>query len=219
MTLHRGIAILGGTFDPVHVGHLRSAEAVRQTLALDEVRLIPCFSPPHRRSPEASAADRLAMLRLATADRDAMVVDDREIVRRGTSFTVDTLKSIRLELAPETPLYFIVGMDAYRTINQWYEWQCIIELAHIVVLERPGHNSELPAEVQRWTRERIREKGDPEIGPGGAVLFLGLEKIDISATEIRASLHRGGTPVESLPASVMRYIQCHGLYQSTIKES
>ncbi|MDA0788308.1 MAG: nicotinate-nucleotide adenylyltransferase [Proteobacteria bacterium] len=218
MPVNRGIAILGGTFDPVHIGHLSLAEAVRGALSLNQVRLIPSFSPPHRSPPEASAADRLAMLRLAAEGREGIVVDDREMIRRGRSFTVDTLRSIRQEVAPDLPIYFIVGMDAYRTIDQWYEWQTIIELAHIVVLERPGHDVSLPSQVLKWTRQRLRQPGDPGIGPGGAVLLLDLGKIDVSATEIRACFHRGGQPAKSLPAPVMQYIQCHGLYQSTGKK-
>ena len=132
------IGILGGTFDPVHFGHLRLAVEMYQDLGLQEVRLVPCRIPPHRNAPQASPEQRLAMLRLAIEHELGLRVDQRELQRDGPSYMVDTLQSLRDELGPDTPLSLILGMDAFDDIDTWHRWEELIQLAHFIVIQRPG---------------------------------------------------------------------------------
>ena len=212
--MRNGIAVLGGTFDPVHHGHLESARAIRDVLSVDEVRLIPSFQPPHRNPPESSAEHRLAMLRAAMIDLPNIVVDDREIRREGVSFTVDTLTSLRREVGLGVPIYFIMGVDAFCTLDEWYEWQEITELAHIVVLQRPGHEMQLSKDMAKWIKGResanVEELQD---NPSRRVCFLELEQISVSSTEIRRAFHCGEVPEAKLPRAVSSYIKSHDLYQ------
>ena len=131
------IGIFGGTFDPVHFGHLRPALDVKQALGLREMRLIPCFSPPHRQQPVANPGQRLTMLRAAVGEEPELLVDNREMKREGVSYMVDTLSSLREEFGDE-PLCLVLGSDAFLQLDGWHRWREIIELAHIVVTHRPG---------------------------------------------------------------------------------
>ena len=131
------MGIFGGTFDPIHYGHLRTAFEMLQALRFGEVRFMPCGNPPHRDAPKADAALRLRMVHVATAAQEGFVVDDRELQRDGPSYSVDTLKALRKEY-PQRPLALIIGMDAFLGLPKWYHWQEILELAHIVVAHRPS---------------------------------------------------------------------------------
>ena len=131
------LAILGGTFDPVHYGHLRAADEVRKALDLPAVRLVPAALPPHREAPLTAARDRVAMLDLAVREFPGLVVDTREIARGGKSYTVDTLRELRSE-QPGMPLLLVVGADAFQGLSTWHEWRSIFDLAHVVVVPRPG---------------------------------------------------------------------------------
>ena len=208
-----GIAVLGGTFDPVHYGHIRSAQAIRRVLSFAEVRLIPSFQPPHRQMPQCSAEHRLAMLRIAVDKLDGIAADDREISRRGPSYTVETLASLRAEVGA-VPVAFVMGMDAFGLLSEWYQWRTITELAHIVVLQRPGHPIDLHDEMSRWVAERKSSNiNDLRDNKAGCVAFLELAQIPVSSTEIRDVLHRGEVPQDKLPQAVITYIKYHGLYQ------
>ena len=187
------IALLGGTFDPVHYGHLRFADAVRRALGLSEVRIVPARDPPHRGSPKASAADRLAMLRLAVNEFPGLVVDDRELRRAGKSYTVDTLTDLRRDY-PDQPLLLLLGADAFRGLPTWHRWRELFDLAHLVVVERPGVNLEaaLPAPLRAIWHERL--VADPAIllaRPAGAILMQRIAPLDVSATAIREHFGKG----------------------------
>jgi nicotinate-nucleotide adenylyltransferase len=212
------VAILGGTFDPVHYGHLRLAEDVRRALGLTEVRLLPAGDPPHRGGPRASAADRLAMLRLATAHFPHLAIDDREIERAGKSYSVLTLEDLRRE-DPERPLLLLVGADAFRGFPEWFRWRDIFGLAHVVVVDRPGISlgEGLPAELASEWKSRIT--GDPSVlfsTPAGAIYQQAISPQPISATAIRTQLARGAAGrsevVQMLPSAVLGYIDQHRLY-------
>ena len=214
--MNKSIAIFGGTFDPVHYGHIRSAVAVREHLGLSGVRLIPSYEPPHRSRTECSADHRLAMLRIAVEDVSGVTVDDREIQRQGISYTVDTLRSLREELA-DVPLCIVLGMDAFYTLDQWYEWRKVADLAHLVVLKRPGHDKSLvPVDIREWAAEREPVNID-DLGynVSGLVAYLELEQIPASSTDIRNAFHRGDVPCGILPGAVHQYINHHGLYQQS----
>ena len=206
------IGILGGTFDPIHHGHLRLALEIFEGLALDEVRLVPARQPPHRGYPIARAEDRRAMLEAAVAATPGLQVDARELTRAGPSYTVDTLASLRTEF-PEHPLCLIVGMDAFRELDTWHQWQGLYELAHIVIARRPGApmpESGKPAEL---LRERLTE--NPAVLRGtqaGRTILQNVPPLDITATRIRSLLAAGRNPRYLLPDAVLDVIHERGLY-------
>ena len=149
------IGVFGGTFDPVHFGHLRPALDVKQALALREMRLIPAFQPPHRATPVANPGQRLTMLRAAVGTEPDLLVDNREMMREGESFMADTLSSLRKDLGDE-PLCLVLGMDAFLTLDSWHRWKEILQLAHIVVTHRPGWELDISvasAGIQQLWRE------------------------------------------------------------------
>jgi len=212
------IAILGGTFDPVHYGHLHFADDVRRALGLAEVRLVPAADPPHRDRPTASAADRLAMLDLAVAEFPGLVVDDRELRRTGKSYTVLTLQELR-GAYPGSPILVLLGADAFRGLPSWHRWHELFDLAHFVVVERPGVDLEagLPAPLLAIWRDRRVD--DPWIlisRPAGAIFVQPIAPVDVSATLIRdrvASEGKAGTKWRGLlPPAVLAYIERHHLY-------
>lgn len=207
------IGILGGTFDPVHYGHLRPAREVQQALGLEELRFIPAFRPPHRPPPQADADDRLAMVRLAIADEPGMLADDREIRRGGLSYSVPTLESLRAEQGAQRPLVLLLGADAFLEIETWYQWWRLPQLVHLVVMNRPG--SPLP-EAERlapWARPLLaRSAAALRAAPAGCLYLQPVTPVDISATRIRERLARGEPVEDLLPPAVLAYIRRRGLY-------
>lgn len=207
----RRIGLLGGTFDPVHFGHLRPAVEVRSVLALDELRLLPCRVSPLRDAPAAAPEHRLAMLRLALDGHRDLVLDARELEREPPSYTVDTLASLRAE-QPEARLYFVLGADAFASFDQWHRWPEILELAHLVVTCRPGASREIPAGLA----DRVGEDaGALEAAPAGGVLLQPVTQLDISATAIRELAAAGGDLRYLLPEPARQYIERHRLYRGT----
>jgi nicotinate-nucleotide adenylyltransferase len=206
------IGILGGTFDPIHYGHLRPAREVQQALALSEVRFIPAAHPPHRPPPVAAAPQRLEMVRLAIADITGFVSDDRELTRGGPSYTVLTLESLRAEFGAR-PLCLLLGSDAFGEIETWHRWPRLPELAHLVVMQRPGFEWPSAAVPPPWARPRLSQ--DPRElarAAAGRILFQAVTPQDISATRIRAALARGDPAARFLPPKVLEYIRAQGLY-------
>ena len=150
----RRIGLLGGTFNPVHIGHLRSAVEVADALQLDALRLIPSARPPHRSAPEVSAQDRLAMVRLAVADAGVLQVDDRELQRDKPSYSIDTLESLRSELAADDQLFLLLGWDAFCGLPSWQRWDELLQHCHILVLQRPDADSEAPEALRNLLAAR-----------------------------------------------------------------
>jgi len=203
------IGILGGTFDPIHYGHLRPAQEAVQQLALAELRFIPAAQPPHRTPPVASAAQRLAMVELAIRGLPGLRVDDRELQRGGLSYTVLTLESLRTEFGP-TPLCLLIGADQFRSFETWHRWREIPDLAHLVVLNRPGAT---PETLPSWARVRVCEHFRLlRESPAGRLAFLPVSPQDISATRIRAALARGESVQGLLPEAVLDYIRTNQIY-------
>jgi len=208
------IGIFGGTFDPVHFGHLRPLLEVQQALGLNEVRLIPCFIPPHRETPGASAEQRLAMLELAVVNTPGFVVDQRELQRGGPSYMVDTLQSLRDELGSRKSLCLILGLDAFVALDRWHQWQRLTELAHIVVMQRPGGLLPKTGAVAELLEQRqVLDVVELQQQPAGRVYFQSVTQLDISATAIREQLAHGQDVRFLMPDSVRHYIETHGLYK------
>jgi len=206
------IGIFGGTFDPVHYGHLRPALEMQQDLQLSEVRFIPCRVSPHKTAPKVSVEHRLAMLQLALEDLEGMSVDQRELHRGGPSYMVDTLTSLREELG-ERPICLIVGMDAFAGIHRWHRWRELLRLAHLVVASRPGAEVPLrgvPGDLLQHfsTRQprRLLEK------PSGVVLLHPVTQLDISATQLRRLALKNGDLRFLTPEKVRNYIETNRLY-------
>ena len=208
----RAVGLLGGTFDPVHFGHLRAAVEVRDQLGLGEIRLLPAGTPPHRPPPQAAPEHRRAMLDLAVAEAPGLVVDDREMHRPGNSYMVDTLADIRGEMG-DVPLFLVIGQDAANALDQWHQWRRLFDLAHLVIMRRPDSEASYPAELEEQVSRRQVE---PAAVPGGRVagriVSLEITQLDISSTAIRDMLAAGRSPDYLLPAAVITYIRRNGLY-------
>lgn len=198
----RPLAILGGTFDPVHLGHLRAAWEASEALDA-EVRLVPAHVPPHRPAPVASAPQRVAILRAALAGQDRLALDTRELDRNGPSYTFDTLTALRREIGAR-PLVLLIGSDAFAALPTWHRWRELFDLAHIGVLTRPGHVPPLPVELAEAIGSR--EVADPSIlraSAAGSVVRMAITQLEISATRIRALLREGREPRWLLPEVVL----------------
>ncbi len=203
------IGILGGTFDPIHLGHLRLAEEVREALELAQVRFVPAFQPPHRRTPMASAVHRLSMVEAALIDNPHFCVDSREYARGGASWMVDTCASLRDELG-ERPLVLIMGMDAFNGFTRWREWVHILGLVHLAIATRPGARAE--DEAAELLAARACPWGALESVPAGRIVEVPITALDISATHIRELTAAGRSTRYLLPKPVQDYIATHSLY-------
>lgn len=210
----RRIGLLGGTFDPIHIGHLRAAVEVAEQFALDELRLIPSARPPHRGAPQVSAQQRLDMARLAVEGVAPLRVDDRELGRDKPSWTIDTLESLRAELGSEAQLLLLVGWDAFCGLPGWHRWQELLEHCHIVVLQRPDADSDAPEVLRNLLA--ARSVADPLAlkGPAGQIAFVWQMPLAISATQIRERLAGERSIRFLVPDAVLAYINAHGLYRA-----
>lgn len=207
------MGIFGGTFDPVHTGHVRVALDIHQDLALDEVRLIPCNVSPHRSAPLASGAQRLAMLKAAIQGEAGLRVDDRELRRAAPSYTVDTLLSLRAELG-DVPLCLMMGMDSFQALNTWHRWRDIMTLAHIVVMTRPGWLPPTQGEVAMLVEQR--GVYDPALLRGtsaGHVFLRPVSQLDISASRVRACIREGKSARYWVPDGAWEMIEKEGIYR------
>jgi len=208
------IGIFGGTFDPVHNGHLRVAQALTEALPFDELRLLPCGEPAHRAPPQASADDRTVMLQLAIEGVSSLAVDEREVRRKGPSYMVDTLASLRDELGDES-LVLIIGWDAFIGLPTWHRWQQIIELAHLLVVQRPGNRGTPCDEVQQLLlQHQTDDVAELKQRAAGSVLLQAVDAVDVSSTEVRSRLAAKEDVSELLPVAVSAYIKEQHLYLS-----
>ncbi|MDJ0928453.1 MAG: nicotinate-nucleotide adenylyltransferase [Gammaproteobacteria bacterium] len=204
--------IYGGTFDPVHIGHLRTALELLQALALTEIRFIPASEPPHREPTQAPAAVRMRMLEAALAGQPGFVLDDRELQRQGPSYTVDTLESLRAE-QPQRSLALILGMDAFAGLMDWHRWEQLFDHAHLIVMHRPG--ASLPTEGE--IGQLITDRGitDPaRLASGtGHILEWAVTSLDVSASAIRRLVAAGEDPRFLVPDAVRDIILESGCYE------
>jgi len=208
------LGILGGTFDPVHFGHLRPALDIQQALGLEEVRLIPCHIPPHRPQPVADAPQRVAMLEAAIGNYPEFSIDRRELERDGPSWTFDTLTSLRAEPGAVS-LCLLIGMDAFRGLPTWHRWRELIDLCHMVVMTRPGSEFHAGGELEDFiNRHQIMDPAELENHAAGRVLFQTVTQLEISGTRIRTLLAHGESAGFLVPEAVLEIIRREGLYQA-----
>ncbi|WP_421682544.1 nicotinate-nucleotide adenylyltransferase [Stutzerimonas urumqiensis] len=210
--MNRRIGILGGTFDPVHIGHLRGAVEVAEMLGLDELRLIPSARPPHRGVPGASPEQRLEMVRLAVRDVSPLMADDRELRRDKPSYTLDTLVSLREEIAPQDQLLLLLGWDAFCGLPSWYRWTELLDHCHILVLQRPDADMEASEALRDLVAARSVPDPQALAGPAGQITFVWQTPLEVSATQIRQSLASGKSVRFLVPDAVLAYIHAQGLY-------
>ena len=205
------IGIYGGTFNPVHYGHLRTALEVSEIFVLHELRFLPCAQPAHRTEPEVSAEARVQMLQLAIKDYPQLSCDIRELERAGPSYMVDTLASIRAEI-DAAPLLLFIGTDAFNGLTLWHRWQALFEYAHIVVMTRPGYqpNSLIDFFLDRQVDDRHSLKSCPS----GKIYFQQVTQLEISASFIRKAIAEQKNISFLLPESVIEYIQAKRLYRA-----
>jgi nicotinate-nucleotide adenylyltransferase len=209
------IGVFGGTFDPIHYGHLRSAFEMLQALSFEQVRFVPCGDPPHRGVTYASAAQRMRLVELALAGQDGFVADDRELRRDGPSYTVDTLHSLREEFADRS-LGLVVGMDAFLGLTDWHRWDEILDLAHIVVAHRPGWKApDIGVLGELVTEHGTHRVLDLHKKTHGYVHIHAVTQLEIASTEIRELVAAGRDPRFLMPDAVRNEIQNIGLYKET----
>lgn len=207
------LALFGGTFDPVHFGHLRSAQELMQRLDLAELRFMPAATPPHRPAPHASGEHRAAMLELAIEGKPGLRCDRRELERAGPSYTVLSLQELRAELGPERPLCFVLGADALADLASWYRWEELLELAHLVAVARPGWEWPEDGPVAALLAGHAGAAADLAQAPAGRLCVQTLTPQPISATAVRALLQSRQSAQGLVPESVLTYIRQHGLYR------
>lgn len=206
------VGMFGGTFDPVHIAHLRVGLDIVEAGYLEQLRLIPCHVPPHRGDPEVTTRQRLAMLRLAVRGEPRLVVDERELQRDGPSYTADTLATLQRDF-PHAHLCLLLGTDSFVSLPTWDRWRELAEYAHVIVMTRPDYPLALPAALEQWLHGRevaewrlLREQR------AGYVLHQEVTAMAVSATAIRDRLGRGRSGRYLLPDAVWEYIRDNGLY-------
>lgn len=218
------LGVVGGTFDPIHYGHLNPVKEAAKLLGLKQVHFVPVAIPPHRSKPVAGAQHRLAMLKLALKDYPGFKSDDRELRREGNSYTVNTLESFREEFGKDISIMMFIGADVFSAFNTWHQWQTIPDLAHIIVISRPDYPTvdlSTLGNAPNWKEcnhvDQLYEQ------PHGLVLFQTVTPVDISATTIRLLLASGKQDdvelQQALPSAVYDYINKHNLYTSQTRET
>jgi nicotinate-nucleotide adenylyltransferase len=213
------LGIFGGTFDPIHLGHLRTAFELQQSLRLSEIRFVPAGDPPHREPPLVGAERRLELVRAAVADQPGFTVDDREVRRSGPSYAVLTLRELRQEF-PQRPLCLALGMDAFLGLPQWHEWRDLLTLAHIVVAHRPGSRTPADGPLGELLAQRLADRADAlHDTVAGRIFVHPVTQLEISSTGLRDLLATGQDPRYLVPEAVRRIIHDTGYYsrQSTTR--
>ena len=209
------LGVFGGTFDPIHYGHLRLAETAREALGLTRVRLIPAGQPPHRATPRAGGPHRLAMARLAAADNPGFEVDPAEVEAQEASYTILSLERLRAELGPQRPLVLLLGVDAFLGLPGWRRWTELFDFAHLAVANRPGYSLDgaaMPAALAEQASRRQAPSNTLGAAPAGHLVQFAMTPLAISATDIRSRCATGQSLRYLLPPPVVDYISRHQLY-------
>jgi nicotinate-nucleotide adenylyltransferase len=211
------VGILGGTFNPIHFGHLRMAQELADVLQLNELRFIPSANPPHKSPPEVNSTYRAEMVKIAIADNQHFKFDGRELQRKGASYTIDTLISLRGELGENSVLTLLLGSDAFVFLNTWHRWDELLNYCHIVLVQRPSLNQthpKLPEALETLLHNHYTENiGDLALKNTGLIHMQKITALDISSTKIRNILKSQKSPRYLMPEIVIDYIKQHQLYK------
>ena len=210
----RAIGFLGGTFDPVHFGHLRPALEIGESLSLQKLFLMPNHIAPHKSSTQCTSLQRSEMVKLAIASQPMMDIDTRELNRDKASYTIDTLKELK-QIYPNTPICFIMGMDSLLNFNSWYKWQEILDYCHLVVSQRPQWHPNFNSTIEDVLRQsQTTNKQDLHKTSHGKIYFQETCQLDISSSYIRQLIHKQQSIDFLVPENVSQYIKKHKLYQT-----
>ncbi len=209
------IGVFGGTFNPIHHGHLRIAQEIAVTLGLSQVKFIPSANPPHKAQPQVSAAQRAAMVQLAIQDNPLFSLDTRELDRTGPSYTIDTLKSLRSEHGDAT-FCLIIGTDAFAHFDQWHAWASILQYCHLILVPRPSGvttSAMRPALTALMKKNGTQDRNRLTTQPFGCIMSLAVTALDISSSQIRALIQQHQSPIYLTPPNVLAFLKQHHLYQ------
>ena len=209
------IAYFGGSFDPIHLGHLATARELAEYFALARLVFLPAALSPLKQQ-SLTREHRVAMLKLAIEDDSIFALDEQELHRPQPSYTIDTLRSLRIQYETQQPLAFIMGMDSFLSLPKWRDWQQLTDFAHLIVVARPDYDAQFSTELQAWlNNRRCNDRLLLEYQPHGLVYFVATHPHAVSSTDIRARLALGQNTSATLPARVAAYIQQHHLYGAT----
>ncbi len=209
---HRLRGFYGGTFDPIHQGHLQLALFVVDYCQLEQLELLPCHIPPHRAAPGSQSQHRAAMVKIAIADSPQLLLNELELRKDSPSFTVETLSALKKQY-PNDNLCFLIGMDSLCSLTQWHQYQQIFKLAHLLVLQRPGYSSDLGDAPELLRQYQAHSLEELRLNSAGKILLLPNPNYPISATEIRQSYQKGEPLSHYQIPAVQQYIQQHQLYR------
>ena len=208
------VALFGGTFNPIHFGHLNLANCLVDYLHVESVRMIPCAIPPHRETPSVSAEQRLAMLQLAIDDHPLLTSDDLELRKRTPSYSIETVQQIRQQVGEETPLFFCIGMDSLLTIDSWHHWQQLLDYCHLAICPRPGYKLPIKGHLAEWIEQNLCDDiARVKTLAQGCLHLCKIPLKDISSTAIRDSIKCAQSIDHLTPKSVVNFITKHSLYE------
>lgn len=208
------VALFGGTFDPVHFGHVEIATQLAEHLQIDSLRLMPCGVPVHREQPIASANQRLEMLGMAIADRPRLAIEPREVEQSELSYSIDSLRRVRADIGPQQPLFMCLGMDALEQLQHWHQWRQLLDYCHIVAVGRPGAQRPTKPPLKFWIEQhQSQQPAADESRPCGYLYFCDFNLLDISSTQIRHRLKQRRSIDTLTPKAVSDYIHRHHLYE------
>ena len=213
MNYEQPLGIFGGTFDPIHIGHIEPVIEAAQQVNIEKIALLPCHIPTHKVISKTASHHRLEMVKLICQQYPIFYPDDREIKRGKPTYSIDTLREFRQQY-PSRPLCFFIGMDSLLAINRWYQWQALFGLCHFIVCQRPEHDTDFSPEIKRLLQQRqVSEPTDLHLTPYGKIYLAATKEIAVSSTSLRQRLH-ANLPVDKLiPKIVINYIQQYKLYQ------
>ena len=219
MDMRQCIAVLGGSFDPIHCAHVALVRLVVEALHPDEVRIIPAGNPWQKEGLQASGEDRLAMAKLAFRDEPyAVTIDEQEVRRTHSTYSIDTLRALRQDAGPDASIVFMLGADQLQRLHTWREWQHLFDYAHLFAVSRPGwplDAGHVDSEVARFFAERRATPEKIRAAQHGLACVSNELAVDISATSIRTAIAEGMPLGKLVPAGVLDYIQQHHLYKKT----
>ncbi|WP_417552205.1 nicotinate-nucleotide adenylyltransferase [Marinomonas fungiae] len=213
-TIQKGTVVMGGTFDPIHHGHLRSAVDILDAFQFKTLRLIPCYQPVHKGEPSVSAEQRLKMVELGIQADSRLHVDAREILREGRSYSIDTLIQLREELGQEEPLIMVVGMDSFLSLPTWARWQELIDVAHILVISRPGWEPDFISALESfYEKHRAESAAELQCAPAGKIWMQSFTPLAISSSQVRNLCRKKASIAYLVPETIQRFIEANSLYK------